>query len=176
MTTTPTPQLTEPPLTTHTRNALVVVPSRSQEQLTYLVQEIANTCAAGFPITPVTERSSAPLKASGVHQIPPESPATETKNTREIGHLFTIVGDVGDPKGVVEIRETIMHRFGRLDRVIAGFSRFWGKGVTTKQSFEEWESALHDMVGVHFVCVREFLPLLRDNKRGQYSFYAPFLL
>jgi len=140
------------------RNSIVVVPSRSQDQLDDLTRDVAT----------ISEEELASMNEEA-RECPIDT-LEQTCLTEQRGHLLTVLEDVGDMHGASRIKALILERFGRLDRVIAALSRFWGKGVTTEQPLEEWHRALDTMVGVHFVCVKTFLPILKENNRGSYTF------
>lgn len=79
--------------------------------------------------------------------------------------------------------------FGRVDYVVAAIGSWWQKGPTTKQSLEEWNTTLHNLVGAHFVAgeagttpirnitminlflfsAKTFLPLIADQADSSYT-------
>lgn len=92
------------------KNAIVVVPSHSQEQLEELVRDVAQ-------LTEEEEVEEVEEYTGSTTQLP----ASECALKR--GHLLTLHDDIGDMHGAARIKQAILEKYGRLDRVISAMSR-----------------------------------------------------
>lgn len=79
--------------------------------------------------------------------------------------LHTLVGDVGDPAAVEDLRDRIAAEFGPLDGVVASLGGWWEGSVLTEVPFAAWERILRDNLTAHFLVARTFLTELprRDS-------------
>lgn len=72
-------------------------------------------------------------------------------------HLHTLVGDVGDPAAVDELRDRIAAEFGPLDGAVASLGGWWEGSVLTEVPSATWERILRDNLTAHFLVARTFL-------------------
>lgn len=82
--------------------------------------------------------------------------------------LHTLVGDVGDPTAVEEIRDRVTDESGPLDGVVASLGAWWEGDVLAEVPFGTWQRILHDNLTSHFLVARTFLPHLADRPGAVY--------
>jgi NAD(P)-dependent dehydrogenase (short-subunit alcohol dehydrogenase family) len=82
--------------------------------------------------------------------------------------LLTILGDVGDPAGVTEVRDRVAGELGPLDGVVASLGAWWEGAPLTEVPYDVWQRILRDNLTAHFLVAQTFLPLLRDRPGGVY--------
>ncbi|GAA2103952.1 SDR family NAD(P)-dependent oxidoreductase [Actinomadura alba] len=102
--------------------------------------------------------------------VPSRSPERldRLRSLTETPHLHTLLGDVGDPAGVEEVRDRITAAIGPLDGVVASLGAWWEGTPLTDVSLETWQRILHDNLTSHFLVGRTFLPLLNGRPDGVY--------
>jgi NAD(P)-dependent dehydrogenase (short-subunit alcohol dehydrogenase family) len=82
--------------------------------------------------------------------------------------LHGVPGDLGDPTGVVGVRDRVVAEIGPLDGVVASLGAWWEGAPLTEVPYEVWQRILHDNLTTHFLVAQTFLPLLRDRPDAVY--------
>lgn len=85
-----------------------------------------------------------------------------------LSRLHTLVGDVGDPTGVIAVRREVADLVGPLDGVIASLGGWWEGVPLTRLPYPTWEKLLHDNLTTHYLVARTFLPQLADRPQAVY--------
>lgn len=88
----------------------------------------------------------------------------------ESSGLSTVVGDLGDPTGVAELRDRVLAEHGRLDAVVAALGRWWQGGDLVEVEEPVWRRVLDNNLTTHFLLARTFLPVLADRPGASYLF------
>ncbi|XP_076816573.1 chlorobenzene dihydrodiol dehydrogenase-like [Clavelina lepadiformis] len=85
--------------------------------------------------------------------------------------IVCILGDVGSERSAEAARQEVIKQCGRVDDIVTaiGFS-WWQKGPVAQQSKTELESTLNSLVVAPFVAYKTFIPLVKDNPNGSYTF------
>jgi NAD(P)-dependent dehydrogenase (short-subunit alcohol dehydrogenase family) len=113
------------------------------------------------------------LRRGATVAVPSRSPARLDRlrsglDTAVLPRLHEILGDVGDPVGVTDVRDRVTAEIGPLDGVIASLGAWWEGAPLSEVPYEVWQRILHDNLTAHFLVARAFLPLLRDRPGGVY--------
>ncbi|WP_370967172.1 SDR family NAD(P)-dependent oxidoreductase [Amycolatopsis sp. cg9] len=77
--------------------------------------------------------------------------------------LRTVPGDVGDPAGVLEVRDRVVDGAGRVDGVVASLGGWWEGPPLTEVAFPVWQRLIDDNLTAHFLVAQAFLPVLRGT-------------
>jgi NAD(P)-dependent dehydrogenase (short-subunit alcohol dehydrogenase family) len=113
---------------------------------------------------------------AGAVVVVPSSSAEQLERLREelqefpVGDLVTIFGDVGRPDEAKRIREVMIGRVGRLDAIVASLGRWRHAQPLVDLSLESWEDTLRENLTAHFAVIHTFIPLLRAQGYGSYTF------
>lgn len=82
--------------------------------------------------------------------------------------LHTLVGQVGDPTGVIAVRREVEKLVGPLDGVVASLGGWWEGVPLTRLPYSTWQRLLHDNLTTHYLVARTFLPQLADRPDAVY--------
>ncbi|MBE1501843.1 NAD(P)-dependent dehydrogenase (short-subunit alcohol dehydrogenase family) [Amycolatopsis lexingtonensis] len=77
--------------------------------------------------------------------------------------LHTLTGDVGDPAGVLGVRDRVVASVGRVDGVVASLGGWWEGPPLTEIAFPVWQRLIDDNLTAHFLVAQAFLPVLRGT-------------
>jgi NAD(P)-dependent dehydrogenase (short-subunit alcohol dehydrogenase family) len=83
-------------------------------------------------------------------------------------NLVTLVGDVGDERDILRLRDEIVGRFGKLDAVIASLGGGMMEQRLVDMPLDVWNEVLHNNLASHFLSAKTFLPLLLQRNQGVY--------
>ncbi|MEA2719368.1 MAG: hypothetical protein QOJ39_1232 [Candidatus Eremiobacteraeota bacterium] len=82
--------------------------------------------------------------------------------------LIAIVGDAGDPRGAEAIREQVRADVGALDIAIPSLGGWWEGGPLLDVDLATWDAVMLEMLDIHFVFARTFVPELKRRPGGWY--------
>jgi NAD(P)-dependent dehydrogenase (short-subunit alcohol dehydrogenase family) len=82
--------------------------------------------------------------------------------------LHGVIGDLGHPAGVRDVRDRLTAEIGAPDAVVASLGAWWEGAPLTEVPYDVWQRILHDNLTTHFLAAQAFLPLLRDRPDGVY--------
>jgi NAD(P)-dependent dehydrogenase (short-subunit alcohol dehydrogenase family) len=122
----------------------------------------------------LVERGHIPVVTSRVQEklqeLEREIEADAEQEGKEKPICFLIEEDVGEEKGAKRVRDLVLQRYGRIDRVIVSLSCRWPLTPFSDLGADEFRKALDCLVTSHFVVARTFLPLLVKKNGGSYTF------
>lgn len=83
------------------------------------------------------------------------------------GEAVGIAVDVASETSVQQMAKTVFDRFGRVDILgnIAGI--YYPKASVVELSEEDWDRTMNVNLGSNFLCCREFVPAMRQQKSGR---------
>ena len=116
------------------------------------------------------------LLARGHAAIVPSRSAAKLADLREqVGmrderdrRLVTFVGHVGDVEGAEAVRDYTVAEFGHIDAVIASLGGWWAGETLTEMASASWDGVMNEMLRIHYVFARTFVPVLRAQGGGRY--------
>jgi 3-oxoacyl-[acyl-carrier protein] reductase len=82
--------------------------------------------------------------------------------------LIGIVGNAGDPRGAEAIRDRIRADVGPLDIAIPSLGGWWEGGPLLGVDLATWDAVMLEMLDIHFVFARTFVPELQRRPGGWY--------
>ncbi|HEY0383450.1 MAG TPA: SDR family NAD(P)-dependent oxidoreductase [Candidatus Elarobacter sp.] len=82
--------------------------------------------------------------------------------------LIGIVGNAGDPRGAEAIRDRIRADVGPLDIAIPSLGGWWEGGPLLDVDLATWDTVMLEMLDIHFVFARTFVPELARRPGGWY--------
>jgi NAD(P)-dependent dehydrogenase (short-subunit alcohol dehydrogenase family) len=82
--------------------------------------------------------------------------------------LIGIVGNAGDPAGAEAIRDRVRADVGPLDVAIPSLGGWWEGGPLLDADLATWDSVMLEMLDIHFVFARTFVPELKRRPGGWY--------
>lgn len=82
--------------------------------------------------------------------------------------LIGIVGNAGDPRGAEAIRDRIRSELGALDVAIPSLGGWWEGGPLLDVDLATWDAVMLEMLDIHFVFARTFVPELARRPGGWY--------
>jgi NAD(P)-dependent dehydrogenase (short-subunit alcohol dehydrogenase family) len=85
-----------------------------------------------------------------------------------LNRLHTIVGEVGDPGGVLNVRRELAELAWPLDGVVASLGSWWEGVPLTRLPYLTWQQIMHDNLTTHYLVARTFLPELADRRGSAY--------
>lgn len=74
--------------------------------------------------------------------------------------------DVSDEGSVANLKEQILHRFGRVD-ILVNNAGIFPVSPAVKMSEEEWDRVIDTNLGGNFLCSRAVVPHMRAQKSGR---------
>jgi 3-oxoacyl-[acyl-carrier protein] reductase len=83
--------------------------------------------------------------------------------------LVTVVGDVGTPDGVDQVRDAVLRRAGAVDAVVAAVGGWWQGPVVWETPVEEFDRVLAANLRPHFLLARAMLPVMVDRDGASYT-------
>lgn len=74
-------------------------------------------------------------------------------------------------QGCAELLGYVRDNFGleNIEHIFSCSGSWWQKGKILDQSVEEFDSVVHDLLTVHFVIARNFLPVIEKNAESSYT-------
>jgi len=83
--------------------------------------------------------------------------------------LFIIEDDIGNEAKVLDIKKTIVDKFGSVDHLVTCLGAVKPLGPITKIPIDDVRIALHDLMISTLVVARTFLPLIADKQGSSYT-------
>jgi 3-oxoacyl-[acyl-carrier protein] reductase len=74
--------------------------------------------------------------------------------------------DVSDEGSVANLKEQVLHRFGRVD-ILVNNAGIYPPSPAVKMSEEEWDRVIDTNLGGNFLCSRAVVPHMRAQKSGR---------
>jgi NAD(P)-dependent dehydrogenase (short-subunit alcohol dehydrogenase family) len=110
------------------------------------------------------------LRRGATVAVPSRSPERldRLRAAADSPRLHTVLGDVGDPAGVAEVRARVAAETGPLDGVVASLGAWWEGAPLTEVTHTVWQRILHDNLTAHFLVAQAFLPVLSTRSEGVY--------
>ena len=86
----------------------------------------------------------------------------------DVNRLIGIVGDAGHSLGADAIRDRIRAEVGQLDIAIPSLGGWWEGGALLDVDLATWDAVMLEMLDIHFVFARTFVPELQRRPGGWY--------
>jgi NADP-dependent 3-hydroxy acid dehydrogenase YdfG len=83
-------------------------------------------------------------------------------------HLHTHAQDFEDEKAVDETCRDVLATEGQVDMVVASLGGWWQGPDLAQTALADWRNVMHNNVEAHFLCARQWLPVLRRNPQSAY--------
>lgn len=84
------------------------------------------------------------------------------------GSLLTTVGDISNPKGVLEVFQWVRENSHSLDGVIASVGSWWQGPPIYEVDYDTYLRVFENRLHTHFLMIRTFIPYLREQGKGTY--------
>jgi 3-oxoacyl-[acyl-carrier protein] reductase len=81
------------------------------------------------------------------------------------GKAFAHIGDVADPKGVTEMADAAVKKFGRID-ILVNNAALRGEQPFEQMSYADWRKVMDVTLDGAFHCVKACLPALKRSGSG----------
>lgn len=126
------------------------------------------TRGLGYAIAQKFVEEGASLVICGRNLVQLEKALNDLRSIRsEEQQIIGFSLDVGDEKGVINLINTSIQKFQRIDIVVNNAGIYGPKGILEDVSSQEWIDAIHiNLLSVFFMC-KAILPHMRENRKGK---------
>jgi NAD(P)-dependent dehydrogenase (short-subunit alcohol dehydrogenase family) len=83
-------------------------------------------------------------------------------------HLHTHAQDFEDEKAVDETCRDVLATEGQVDMVVASLGGWWQGPDLAQTALADWRKVMHNNLEAHFLCARQWWPVLRANPQSAY--------